>query len=158
MENDWLYEFQKYIKQFTILIILIIVTISYAGYNLFIKLASSQNLNNSNSIAATLCLQLFALFVTILFSFYLFSKGEKIFVLPSKSYLYAIFAGISIGLAEIGYFYLFNESNPKGASNANSVIPVILGGTILITMIFSVGQCTLLQSLHLQKKGKLSKP
>ena len=119
------------------LIILVIVTISYAGYNLFIKLASSQNLNNSNSIAATLCLQLFALFVTILFSFYLFSKGEKIFVLPSKSYLYAIFAGISIGLAEIGYFYLFNESNPKGASNANSVIPVILGGTILITMIFS---------------------
>ena len=119
------------------LIILVIVTISYAGYNLFIKLASSQNLNNSNSIAATLCLQLFALFVTILFSFYLFSKGEKIFVLPSKSYIYAIFAGISIGLAEIGYFYLFNESNPKGASNANSVIPVILGGTILITMIFS---------------------
>ena len=119
------------------LIILVIVTISYAGYNLFVKLASSQNLNNSNSIAATLCLQLFALFVTILFSFYLFSKGEKIFVLPSKSYLYAIFAGISIGLAEIGYFYLFNESNPKGASNANSVIPVILGGTILITMIFS---------------------
>ena len=119
------------------LIILVIVTISYAGYNLFIKLASSQNLNNSNSIAATLCLQLFALFVTILFSFYLFSKGEKIFVIPSKSYLYAIFAGISIGLAEIGYFYLFNESNPKGASNANSVIPVILGGTILITMIFS---------------------
>ena len=119
------------------LIIFVIVTISYAGYNLFVKLASSQNLNNSNSIAATLCLQLFALFVTILFSFYLFSKGEKIFVLPSKSYLYAIFAGISIGLAEIGYFYLFNESNPKGASNANSVIPVILGGTILITMIFS---------------------
>ena len=119
------------------LIILVIVTISYAGYNLFVKLASSQNLNNSNSIAATLCLQLFALFVTILFSFYLFSKGEKIFVLPSKSYLYAIFAGISIGLAEIGYFYLFNESNPKGASNANTVIPVILGGTILITMIFS---------------------
>ena len=119
------------------LIILVIVTISYAGYNLFIKLASSQNLNNSNSIAATLCLQLFALFVTILFSFYLFSKGEKIFVLPSKSYLYAIFAGISIGLAEIGYFYLFNESNPKGASNANAVIPIILGGTILITMIFS---------------------
>ena len=119
------------------LIILVIVTISYAGYNLFIKLASSQNLNNSNSIAATLSLQLFALFVTILFSFYLFSKGEKIFVLPSKSYLYAIFAGISIGLAEIGYFYLFNESNPKGASNANTVIPVILGGTILITMIFS---------------------
>ena len=119
------------------LIILVIVTISYACYNLLIKLASSQNLNNSNSIAATLCLQLFALFITILFSFYLLSKGERIFVLPSKSYLFAILAGISIGLAEIGYFYLFNESQTKGASNANVIIPVVLGGTILITMIFS---------------------
>ena len=66
-----------------------------------------------------------------------FSIGERIFVLPSKVYIYAIFAGISIGFAEIGYFYLFNASNPNGASNANTAIPVILGGTILITMIFS---------------------
>ena len=119
------------------LIILVIVTISYACYNLFIKLASSQNLNNSNSIAATLSLQVFALVVTSIFSVYLFSKGERIFVLPSKSYLYAIFGGISIGFAEIGYFYLFNAANPNGPLNANTAIPVILGGTILITMIFS---------------------
>ena len=119
------------------LLLLIIVTLAYAGYNLFIKLASSQNFNNTNSIAATLCLQIFALIVTSIFSVYLFSKGERIFVLPSKVYIYAIFAGISIGFAEIGYFYLFNASNPNGASNANTAIPVILGGTILITMIFS---------------------
>ena len=119
------------------LLLLIIVTLSYAGYNLFIKLASSQNINNTNSIAATLSLQIFALIVTSIFSVYLFSKGERIFVLPSKAYLYAIFAGISIGFAEIGYFYLFNASNPNGALNANTAIPVILGGTILITMIFS---------------------
>ena len=117
--------------------LLIIVTLSYAGYNLFIKLASSQNINNTNSIAATLSLQIFALIVTSIFSVYLFSKGERIFVLPSKSYLYAIFGGISIGFAEIGYFYLFNAANPNGPLNANTAIPVILGGTILITMIFS---------------------
>ena len=119
------------------LLLLIIVTLSYAGYNLFIKLASSQNINNTNSIAATLSLQIFALIVTSIFSVYLFSKGERIFVLPSKAYLYAIFAGISIGFAEIGYFYLFNAANPNGPLNANTAIPVILGGTILITMIFS---------------------
>ena len=62
---------------------------------------------------------------------------KKKFVLPSKAYLYAIFGGISIGLAEIGYFYLFNASNPNGPLTANTAIPVILGGTILITMIFS---------------------
>ena len=105
------------------LILIIFITISYAGYNLFIKLSGSQNLNNSNSIAATLFLQLFALSVTLIFSLYLYSKGEKIFVLPSKSYIYAIFAGISIGFAEIGYFYIFNESNPSGASKANTAIP-----------------------------------
>ena len=119
------------------LLLLVIVTLSYAGYNLFIKLASSQNINNTNSIAATLCLQIFALIVTSIFSVYLFSKGERIFVLTSKTYLYAIFAGISIGFAEIGYFYLFNSANPNGPLNANTAIPVILGGTILITMIFS---------------------
>ncbi len=119
------------------LLLLVIVTVSYAGYNLFIKLSSSQNINNTNSIAATLSLQVFALVVTSIFSVYLFSKGERIFVLPSKSYLYAIFGGISIGFAEIGYFYLFNATNPNGPLNANTAIPVILGGTILITMIFS---------------------
>ena len=119
------------------LLLLVIVTVSYAGYNLFIKLASSQNINNTNSIAATLSLQIIALIVTSIFSVYLFSKGERIFVLPSKAYLYAIFAGISIGFAEIGYFYLFNASNPNGPLTANTAIPVILGGTILITMIFS---------------------
>ena len=65
------------------------------------------------------------------------SIGESIFVLPSKTYLYAIFGGISIGVAEIGYFYLFNASNSNGALNANTAIPIILGGTILVTMIFS---------------------
>ena len=29
-------------------LLLIIVTLAYAGYNLFIKLAGSQNINNSN--------------------------------------------------------------------------------------------------------------
>ena len=80
-----------------------------AGYNLFIKLASSQNFNNTNSIAATLCLQIFALIVTSIFSVYLFSKGVKNFCSNIKGiYIYAVFAGISIGCAEIGYFYLFN--------------------------------------------------
>jgi hypothetical protein len=59
------------------LLLLIIVTLAYAGYNLFIKLASSQNFNNTNSIAATLCLQIFALIVTSIFSVYLFSKGKN---------------------------------------------------------------------------------
>ena len=117
--------------------LLITVTLAYAGYNLFIKLAGAQNINNNNGIAATLCLQIFALIVTSVFSIYLSSLGENIFVLPSKTYLYAAFGGISIGIAEIGYFYLFNASNTDGALSANSAIPIILGGTILVTMIFS---------------------
>ena len=117
--------------------LLITVTLAYAGYNLFIKLAGAQNINNNNGIAATLCLQIFALIVTSVFSIYLSSLGENIFVLPSKTYLYAVFGGISIAIAEIGYFYLFNASNTDGALNANTAIPIILGGTILVTMIFS---------------------
>ena len=122
---------------FNNLFVILLVTLSYAGYNIFIKLSSSQNINNTNNIAATLFLQFFALIVTSVFSIYLYSKGEKIFVLTSKAYLYAMIAGISIGIAEIGYFYIFNESNPSGASKANTAIPIILGGTILISMFFS---------------------
>ena len=95
------------------LFVILIVTLSYAGYNIFVKLSSSQNINNTNNIAATLFLQLFALLVTSFFSIYLYSKGEKIFVLTSKAYLYAMIAGISIGIAEIGYFFLFNPTNTK---------------------------------------------
>ena len=54
------------------LLLLVIVTLSYAGYNLFIKLASSQNINNTNGIAATLSLQIFTLIVISIFSVYLF--------------------------------------------------------------------------------------
>ena len=46
-------------------------------------------------------------------------------------------AGISIGIAEIGYFVLFNPTNPNGTLNANVAIPIVLGGTILITMFLS---------------------
>ena len=119
------------------LFVILLVTLSYAGYNIFVKLSSSQNINNTNNIAATLFLQVFALLVTSVFSFYLYTKGEKIFVLPSKAYLYAIIAGISIGIAEIGYFFLFNPTNTNGALNANVAIPIVLGGTILITMLLS---------------------
>ena len=45
--------------------------------------------------------------------------------------------GISIKIAEIGYFVLFNPTNPNGALNANVTIPIVLGGTILITMFLS---------------------
>ena len=119
------------------LFVILLVTLSYAGYNIFVKLSSSQNINNTNNIAATLFLQLFALIVTSFFSIYLYSKGEKIFVLTSKAYLYAMIAGISIGIAEIGYFFLFNPTNTNGALNANVAIPIVLGGTILITMLLS---------------------
>ena len=57
--------------------------------------------------------------------------------MSSKAYLYAIFAGISIVIAEIRYFVLFNPTNPNGTLNANVTISIVLGGTILITMFLS---------------------
>tara|TARA_Y100001960_G_scaffold294523_1_gene338408 strand:+ start:257 stop:640 length:384 start_codon:yes stop_codon:yes gene_type:complete len=93
---------------FSNLFVILLVTLSYAGYNIFVKFSSSQNINNTNN-----------------------------FVLTSKAYLYAMIAGISIGIAEIGYFVLFNPTNTNGALNANVAIPIVLGGTILITMFLS---------------------
>jgi len=44
---------------------------------------------------------------------------------------------VYIGITEIEYFILLNLTNTNGALNANLAIPIVLGGTILITMIFS---------------------
>jgi uncharacterized membrane protein len=46
-------------------------------------------------------------------------------------------AGLCIGVAEICYFYLFRGSGGREAVAANVAVPVIVSGTIAITLIAS---------------------
>ena len=122
--------------------LLAIVTVCYAGYNLFIKVSGNHvPADATTALLGTICLQLAALLVSLVFFFLLHVKGGHTFQLTGKAYLWAVFAGVCIGAAEIGYFYLFSGLGFNGAANpmpANVVIPVVVSGTIVIAMIFSV--------------------
>ena len=114
------------------------VTILYAGYNLFIKVSGEQVPDDATTtIVATICIQLAALFTSVVFLASLAIKGGHVFSLSPASYLWAILAGVCIGGAEIGYLYLFSGISLAKPMAASLAIPTIVSGTIVITLFFS---------------------
>ena len=120
------------------LILLALVTVFYASYNLLVK-ASSNHAGQevSTPILATISLQVSALCVSLAYLLYLFRHGTEL-ALPGKAYLWAMGAGLCIGLAEILYFYLFRGFEGERPIQASSAIPFIVGGTIVITVVVSI--------------------
>jgi len=116
--------------------LLITVTMLYAGYNLLIKVSGNYVPSGATStILATICLQLAALATSSLFAGVLLLRGGQNLQLGADTYLWALGAGLCIGGAEIAYFYLFGGLGGGKAMPANIAVPVIVSGTIVITMI-----------------------
>ena len=119
-------------------LVILLIILFYSGYNLFIKLSSNHtSIENNNILSATLILQFTALITTLSLSSKIIISTDKFFILSFKSYIYAILGGICIAAAEIGYFYIFSNKNSSLSLNASSTIPIVIGGTICITFIFS---------------------
>ena len=119
-------------------VLLFAVTLLYAGYNLFIKVSGGHvPVTATTTVTATICLQLAALFTSLLFLGALVVRGGHEFALSSPAYLWAIAAGVCIGGAEIGYLYLFGGIGGAKPMPANIAIPVIVSGTIVVTLIVS---------------------
>jgi len=119
--------------------VLFAVTILYAGYNIFIKASGNYiPVSATTTVLAAICLQLAALFTSIVFLSILTMRGGHSFSLSSASYLWAVIAGLSIGVAEIGYFYLFSGIGSSKPMAASVAIPTVVAGTIIIAMIVSV--------------------
>ena len=119
-------------------LLLVSVTFLYAGYNLFIKMSGNHVPDTATTtVVATICLQIAALFVSLLFLICLFIQGGHSFRVGAAAYQWAFVAGICIGLAEVGYFYLFSDLHGSGPMDANVAIPVIVSGTIALAMVFS---------------------
>jgi len=115
-------------------ILLLFITVLYAGYNLLIKVSVNQVPSISTStVVATICLQLAALSTSLGFALYLLARGNPVLKLPLPAYGWAAMAGVCIGMAEIGYFYLYRGSSDGAPLAANIVVPVIVSGTIVIT-------------------------
>lgn len=122
----------------TSLILLLVITFLYAGYNLLIKVSSSYvPLEASSTILATITLQIAALLISCLFATALMVRGATSLALPSSAYLWAALAGLCIGAAEIAYFYLFRGVASAPPIAANIAIPFIVSGTIVVTVIIA---------------------
>ncbi|MDE0309613.1 MAG: EamA family transporter [Acidiferrobacterales bacterium] len=120
------------------LLLLAAVTFFYAGYNLLIKISSSHiPVEATSTIAATITLQTAALLVSCVFVAGLLIRGNTILAVPPPALMWAALAGICIGAAEIGYFYLLRGGLSHEPVAASTAIPIIVGGTILIALLLS---------------------
>ena len=114
------------------------VTLLYAGYNLLIKLSGAHvPASATTTVLATLCLQVAALSTSALFLGFLAAQGGHVFSLAPKAYFWAVLAGVCIGAAEIGYFYLFGGIGLDRPMRAGVAIPVIVAGTVALAAVAS---------------------
>ena len=91
-------------------LLLTLVTLAYAGYNILIGISGGHAPRGaSTTILATLCLQAGAVIASTCFLAFLLIQGGHSFRLTMPAYLWALGAGLCIGLAEVGYFYLFGD-------------------------------------------------
>ena len=120
------------------ILLLSTITVLYAGYNLLIKISSGHVPEVATStILATICLQVAALIASLAFMGMLLIRGGQVLSLSLSAYLWAIGAGLCIGFAEIGYFYLFRGVGNTAPIAANVAIPAIVTGTVVITILLS---------------------
>ena len=114
------------------------VTLLYAGYNLLIKLSGTHvPASATTTVLATVCLQVAALSTSVLFLGFLAAQGSHVFTLAPRAYFWAVLAGLCIGAAEIGYFYLFGGIGLDRPMQAGVAIPVIVAGTVAIATVAS---------------------
>ncbi len=115
------------------------VTFLYAGYNVFIKVSGGLvPATATTTVLATVCLQLAAIFTSIVFLTVLLFRGGHAFSLSTGAYFWAAVAGLCIGCAEIAYLYLFGGIGLSKPMPAAIAIPTIVSGTIVIAMLFSL--------------------
>jgi transporter family protein len=120
------------------LIILIITAVFFGFYNFFIKVSAGH----IHEILGAVILQAVALLLGGAVLIYLKVKNLP-FENSSRGLLFAVLAGVAVGLAEITSFYAFSKGTP-----ASIGIPVIVGGTVVVGTL--LGVLFLKEQLHWQ--------
>ena len=120
------------------LVVLLGVTALYAGYNLLVKVSSGYvPAAATTPILATMSLQAAALAVSVAFAAGIALQGGHVLAVSRAAVVWAVAAGLCIGAAEIGYFYLFRGVGGGEPMAANVAIPVIVSGAIVLTVVVS---------------------
>ncbi|HNT29468.1 MAG TPA: EamA family transporter [bacterium] len=110
-------------------IFLALLTASLYGiYNFFIKIASGH----INQIAGAVILQIVAALLGSVILIYLKLSNTQLEI-SSKGILFAILAGVGVGLAEITSFIVFSKNVP-----ASIGIPIIIGGSVVISALLGL--------------------
>lgn len=118
--------------------LLAFVTLAYAGYNVFIKLASGHVPEGTTStVLATMTMQATTIVSSLVFFGALKLQGSQVFALSPRAFLWAVVAGVCIGTAEIAYYYLFSGIGQSRIIEANVAVPIIVGGTVAIVALAS---------------------
>ncbi len=117
------------------LILLLLITVCYAAYNLLVKVSGSQA-GLSSPILATIGLQMAALVVSLLYLMVLVRQGVAV-ALPARVLALGVAAGVCIGAAEVMYFYLFRGVAGEPGMAASVAIPIIVGGTIILSILMT---------------------
>lgn len=116
-------------------VLLVITTVLYAGYNVFVKASGNAvPASAETTIHLTIALQATALATSIVFALVLWGRGVTGFQYNATALGWAVVAGICIGAAEICYFYLFGGLHGQEPMSAGLAIPVIVTGTVLISL------------------------
>lgn len=119
-------------------VLLALVTVLYAGYNLLVKLSGTAvPATATTTILATIALQIAALSTSLAFAAVLHARGGQVFALSGGALFWAVLAGLCIGGAEIAYFYLFGGLGDAEPMPANVAIPIVVSGTIIVTIMVS---------------------
>ncbi len=115
----------------------------YGSYNFFIKMASG----GIHQILGAVILQVVAAIVGGAILIMLRLNGQT-FTATTSSVLWAVIAGIAVGLAEIASFYVFSRG-----LNSTIGIPLIIGGTVIVG--FLLGWIFLKEPISLTQIGGL---
>jgi len=119
-------------------VLLALITVLYAGYNLLVKVSGTAvPATATTTIIATICLQIAALATSLAFAAALHARGGEVFTLSGMALFWAVLAGLCIGGAEIAYFYLFGGLGSSEPMSANTAIPIVVSGTIIIAIAVS---------------------
>ena len=120
------------------ILLLAIITFCYAGYNLFIKISASHVPESATTtVLATFVMQSMTLVPTLALFSVLKLQGGHVFKLDPSAFLWAAIAGVSIGAAEVAYYYLFSGIGQARVIEANVAVPIIVGGTVGVVVLAS---------------------
>lgn len=119
--------------------LLVLVTLFYAAYNFLVKI-SSRNVpdGTTTTILLTVTLQGAALVLSLCFIGYLLVRGSHSFAVTPTAFAWAAGAGLAIGAAEVCYFYLFTGLGGYAPAPANVVIPTVVTGTVVLSMLAGI--------------------